>query len=341
MLRILPELAPETDAADSQRGAEPFPLFDAMAAVLEAEVESGPLVLLLDDLHWVDPGSLRLLHYLVATALPPRVLVACGWRDHEADRATDQLRAELVRSAEPMPLRGLDVPDVAELVARSSGLWIDAEEAVALTSRTGGNPLFVTQVGRLAKVSGTSSMARLVPDSAPDLLRRRLARLSQPTHDLLSVAAVAGAATDLSLLAEVCDLGAPAMLHLLDEAQVSGLARVDGNRLVFVHELVRDALLAGVPAVRRREVHLAVAATLAPARGGGPVALQPRSPTTSTRRCRWVTSTRPSSTASAPPTQPSPRRPTRRPSGATRGCASCCLLAVPGCPSCSSRPVSA
>ena len=265
VLRILPELAPEPDAADSQRGAEPFPLFDAMAAVLESEVDSGPLVLLLDDLHWADPGSLRLLHYLVATALPPRVLVACGWRDHEADRATDELRAELVRSAEPMPLQGLDVPDVAELVARSSGLWIDVEEAVELTSRTGGNPLFVTQVGRLAKVSGTSSMARLVPDSAQDLLRRRLTRVSQPTRDLLSVAAVAGAATDLSVLAEVCDLGAPALLALLDEAQASGLARVDGNRLVFVHDLVRDALQAGVTAVRRREVHLAVAATLAPA----------------------------------------------------------------------------
>ena len=91
--------------------------------------------------------------------------------------------ARLVRRAEPMPLRGLEAPDVAELVALTAGLWIDPEEAAALTSRTGGNPLFVTQVGRLAKVSGTSSMARLVPDSAQDLLRHRLGRgsPSRPT----------------------------------------------------------------------------------------------------------------------------------------------------------------
>ena len=268
VLRILPELADEqADEGDSQRGAERFPLFDAMAAVLETEARSGPLVLLLDDLHWADQGSLRLLHYLVAAALPAGVLVGCGWRDHEAgpDSDTEALHAELIGMAEPMPLQGLAAPDVAELVALTSGLQIDPAEAAALTSRTGGNPLFVTQVGRLAQASGASQMSRLVPGSAQALLRRRLARVSQPCHDLLSVAAVAGAATDLTLLAEACDLGAPALLDLLDEAQASGLAQVEDNRLGFVHALVRDALLAEVPAVRRREVHLVVAEALAPA----------------------------------------------------------------------------
>ena len=269
-LRILPALAVENDPTDSQRGAQRFPFFDAVAAVLEAEAQSGSLVLLLDDLHWADPGSLRLLHYVVATALPPRVLVACGSRDHEADPSTEGVRAELVRRSEPMPLQGLDAPDVAELVALTAGLRLDPEQAAALTTRTGGNPLFVTQVGRLAAVSGTSSMVRLVPNSAQDLLRRRLARVSRPTHDLLAVAAVAGAATELSVLAEACDLGAPALLGLLDEARASGLARVDGTRLEFAHALVRDALLAEVPTGRRREVHLAVAATLAPAAEADP-----------------------------------------------------------------------
>ena len=77
------------DLVDSDAAAEPdptgnrFPLFDGVQAVLDGLAAEFPVVLLLDDRHWADAGSLRLLRFLVPGLANRPVLVACGWRDHE------------------------------------------------------------------------------------------------------------------------------------------------------------------------------------------------------------------------------------------------------------------
>jgi len=68
-----------------------FPLFDAVARVLDDLAHERPLVLVLDDVHWADEGSLRLLHFLTADLASRSVLVACGWRDHEPDTGPERL----------------------------------------------------------------------------------------------------------------------------------------------------------------------------------------------------------------------------------------------------------
>ena len=262
--RILPESG-ATSTAPSQRGADRFPLFDAVAATLAAEAASGPVVVVLDDLHWADPDSLQLLVFLVSTGLPPGVLVLGAWREHETtpDDAVDDARARLARHGEVLRLTGLSPPDVGALVAATSGIRLDAGQAQELTARTAGNPLFAAEVGRLAAARGDGAVGRLVPDSARALLRRRLARLPHPCVTMLAAAAVVGAAPSLRLVAAATGEPLDEVADRLAEAARAGLAEVDDGSLAFSHALVREALVETVPGPQRRALHAATADALA------------------------------------------------------------------------------
>ena len=129
-------------------GAEPdpsavnrFPLFDGVQAVLDGLAAEFPVVLLLDDLHWADPGSLHLLRFLLPGLTTRPVLVACGWRDHEAPAGSDRglLAAEIAAAGDSWPLAGLGVDGVAALIAATGGQRLSPEDAAAVARRTAGN----------------------------------------------------------------------------------------------------------------------------------------------------------------------------------------------------------
>ena len=272
---LVPELAPGAPAV-ADHTSDRFPLFDAVHAVLQDHGGRGPLLVLLDDVHWADVDSLRLLAFLAATGIPPGVVVLAAWRTHETapGDVVDEQRLTLHRWAEVVTLSGLGADDLARLVADTSGLELAPGDARELTTRTGGNPLFASEMGRLAASRGEGAAAvRLVPDSARSLLRRRLARLSQPCAATLGAAAVTGAGPRLDTVAAVTGQSAADVEEHLAEAAAAGLAEVDGTVVVFRHALVRDALVETVPGPRRRELHAAAADHLAPAVGIGPGAL--------------------------------------------------------------------
>ena len=266
---LVPELAPGLVQGAQEHldhTVDRFPLFDAVHAVLQVETRRGPLLVLLDDVHWADVDSLRLLAFLAATGLPPGLVVVAAWRAHETvpGEVLDEQRVTLHRWAEVLTLSGLGADDLARLVADTSGLELDHDDAQELAARTGGNPLFASEMGRLAASRGEGAAAvRLVPDSARALLRRRLARLSQPCAATLAAAAVAGASPRLGTVAAVTGQTRVDVEEHLAEAASAGLAEDDDGVVSFRHALVRDALVETVPGARRRELHAAAAEHLA------------------------------------------------------------------------------
>ncbi len=260
----------------TDQAANRFPLFDGVAAVLEGLTTEFPVVLLLDDLHWADAGSLHLLRFLVpnlTTGLSARpVLLVCGWRDHEVPVGSDRdvLASEIAASGEAWPLAGLDAADVAALIASTGGQQVDAAEAAAVVERTSGNPLFVSEMARLAAARG-AAVSEMVPDTAQGAIRRRVARLPQDAQQVLTVAAVLGHDTALGPVRDLAGLDERAFVAGLDALVTSGLAQQTGDRLSLSHALVRDAVYDATPAGRRRELHLAAAAVagLGPAEVAG------------------------------------------------------------------------
>jgi tetratricopeptide (TPR) repeat protein len=246
-----------------------FPLFDSVAGVIDDLARAQPVVLLLDDVHWVDEGSLRLLQFLT-TDLPSRaVLVVCGWRDHDALVGSQQpeLATQIAVRGESWLLDGLREPDVRTLLALTTGRTPEDVETHAVHERTGGNPLFVSEMARLATARGAGSVASILPESAQATISRRVSRLAPQAGAALGTAAVLGASLSVTRLGVLLGTAPDELAALVDQLVDAGLVTQDGDRVDFTHALVRDAVYDTLPPQRRRELHRAAAELIVTARG--------------------------------------------------------------------------
>ncbi len=227
-------------------------LFEAVGVALDALAAKKPLLLVVDDLHWAEPPTIRLLLHLAARgAGAPRMIVAT-YRDtetHPFSAAVARLYREL--PVERIALAGLGVDEVAALLGGDH-----SPEAVrALCARTGGNPFFIEQLlpGDTVGVS--------------EAVRARVSGLGPQAHAVLDAAAVSGAEFELTVVAEVVGLPVDHMLDVLDaavRAKLIGEVPGEPGRYAFVHAIVRDTLTASLTAARRARLHELFAASLEP-----------------------------------------------------------------------------
>lgn len=238
-----------------------FPLFDAVDGVLEDLTRERPVVLLLDDVHWVDEGSLRLLQFLTAELPSRALLVVCGWRDHDDQAGPDreQLAAQIAARGESWLLDGLPEHEVGQLLALTSGRTPDEAETRVVHERTGGNPLFVSEMARLASARGVGTLSSVLPESAQATIRRRVSRLDRSAEAALGAAAVLGVSVSVTRLAALLDSSPAELAAVVDQLVDAGLVTHDGDRLEFTHALVRDAVYETLTPARRRELHLSAA----------------------------------------------------------------------------------
>jgi DNA-binding SARP family transcriptional activator len=267
---LLPGLAPEPTTG--RRGAPDEALHELLRAAAP-QIDG----LVLDDLHFADEASLELLTTLL-TVPPPaparHPAAAPRWCLGLRPPAPGTRLAALVEAlARAGPLHVLDLLPLDEprLAALVDSLALPgvrgAAIAPALHRRCGGNPLFALETLKGAWGEGRFDFEGGLPQ-APSLLQligEQLARLSAPALALARVAAVAGVDFSLSLAEQVLRQDALALAdpwHELEGARV-----LVGSE--FAHDLVFEAVLAGVPAIIARALHGRVAAWLE-AHGGEP-----------------------------------------------------------------------
>jgi predicted ATPase len=177
--------------------------------------------------------------------------------------------AALVREPGTVQLRlgGLAEAEVADQLEATFGRRFDVQVVAGVAQRTGGNPFFVTEVGRLlddatrARHGNAEAWEIERPDGVRAAIAQRLGRLPAHCRDLLRTGAVIGTAIDVGTVAAVSDLTAGAVLAELDAAIDAGLIRAGSGRptVEFSHALVRDTLQAEVPLSRRLDIHRRVA----------------------------------------------------------------------------------
>jgi DNA-binding SARP family transcriptional activator len=268
LARLLPELAAQVPPPEPLPEAElRRRLFGAIARALL--VAGAPLLLLIDDAHWADAQSMRVVHYLLRAAPSARLLVVATARREELDEDHSLVGLatalqELGRFDE-IQLARLDQEETALLAERITGVQLNAAELERLYGDSEGNPLFVVEA--------------LKPD-APAVRRGqaviagRLAQLSRPAAILAGVAAAIGRAFTADLLAAATRLEEQAFVAALDELWRRGIVRAQGpNAYDFSHGRIRDAAYAALSPPRRRQAHLAVARALEESKGAAPAAL--------------------------------------------------------------------
>lgn len=257
LAHLLPELgvpAPDTG---------PAALVEALRRAFAAMASTGPVAVLLDDLHWAGEATMQLLPSLASELREVPLLLVIAARDEvPADtQRLRRLRAQLRRVCDvvELPLQPLDREHTALLVRAVAGAGVDDDTIEALHDRAHGIPFYVEELAASLGLEGRRPEARrlALPDTVLDAVLLRTEALSLAGRNALEIAAVAG------LHCVVADVPSLERAEGLGEALASGLLVEDGpGRVAFRHALVRDAIYQAIPWTRRRALHAAVAAAL-------------------------------------------------------------------------------
>ena len=259
-------------------------LFGAVVDLLERATAEQSLVLVLDDLHWVDRPSLQLLRHVIAAPSDMQLLVLATFRgtDVGAGHPLADARAALYREegVERVALRGLDDLELLALMEASAGHAMDAGEMALrdeLLAETDGNPFFAIEIlrhlvetGAITEsgghwVSEVDPRTHGLPVSVREVIGRRVERLGVDATPALAAAAVIGREFELALVAAASDLAEGVLLDVIDAAVAAHvIAEVPGvpDRFVFVHALIQHTLYDDLSAARRRRLHRRVAEAL-------------------------------------------------------------------------------
>ena len=224
---------------------------------------SGPRILVIDDLHWLDPSSVGLVELLAeATATRPFIVFA-GTRPSGIPAWVDRPGVETV------DLQGLAEPETARLATLIARAAVEAEGVRSIHQRTAGNPLFVSETvrafledGTLEWRDGRVALVESGPPRVPVTLRAvlgaRIDALEKAAREAVGVASVIGITFTQDLVEDL--LGAAMPPRTLDHlAEAALVRRGEDGEWRFAHALIRDAAYAGLLASRRRALHAALA----------------------------------------------------------------------------------
>ncbi|MGD8330746.1 MAG: protein kinase, partial [Acidobacteriota bacterium] len=275
--RLYPDIPEPLDlpAEESRRY-----LFKSVHAFVERATRNRPSVVVLDDLHWGEEGTLLLLQYLAPRLAELPLLVIGTYRDVELDvsRPLAKTLQQLVRErlSNRIALRRLPEAGVHQMLEALSGAEPPAGLAGVIHHETEGNPFFVEEVyqhldeqGRLFNDEGSwktdlSLDGLEVPEGVRLVVGRRLEQLDNDSRAILAGAAVVGRRFGYALVDAIDSVDSMKLLDTMEEAErlqlirPSGTARRDPH-YTFTHELIRQTLLDGLSLPRLQRFHLHIA----------------------------------------------------------------------------------
>jgi DNA-binding CsgD family transcriptional regulator len=232
--------------------------------------DQSPVMIVVDDLQWSDPASLRWLLYLARRLEDQPVLLVLAWRSDEVSPSGDVLAPIAgepgARRIRPQPLS----PEaVGELVRAVYGIRPQDRFVHACHAAAGGNPLFTMQLLKAARDEGlrpvdpdACSLADLAPERVSELVLSRLRLLSPIAVTVATQVAVLGGRAEVLHVAALSALGTDQVLDASDELAAAGLLQKD-QPLEFVHPVIGSAVYQSVPAGRRATAHRRAATLLA------------------------------------------------------------------------------
>lgn len=265
------------DATDEGIGARRQIDLQAWAMRLFVELASRqPLMLILDDLHWADQASLDALRLLTRDIGEQPILVIGVYRDDEVTRRHPlfTLLPVLVRESavERITLRPLDTGQIEAWVGQQYALAGDDRRRLVeyLDHYSDGNPFFITELlqsledDRILNCDERDCrLGDLTVTGMPTLLRqvieRRLARVSDESRELLSIAAVIGHAVRLDLWSRVTGADPDTIDRTVAGALDAALCTTSETGITFSHALIREALYRDLLPSRRQVWHRRVA----------------------------------------------------------------------------------
>jgi ABC-type oligopeptide transport system substrate-binding subunit len=263
-------------------------LSESIVLLFSALAGQGPVLLVLEDAHWADGGTLSMLRHVARRSHQPdlHLLTVMTYREVELDeaRALNEVLLDLGREhlATRIKLTRLSRDQTGELLAVLFQEEITPEFLDGIYRETEGNPFFVEEVckalieqGVLTRQGGRwqrPSMAEVqVPQSVRVAIQGRLAKLPEEAQEMLRRASIVGREFDVDLLRLVCDLDEDHLIEaleageraqLIEEMHRPGESRSASPRFTFIHALIPHTLADGVSGLRAQRLHRRVAEAL-------------------------------------------------------------------------------
>jgi predicted ATPase len=256
-------------------------LFENVATFCQALCQRAPLLLLLEDVHWADSGTISLLHHLARLARRQPILLVATYREVELDQARplQALLLELNRErlGNQLKLGRLDESGTRAL------LWqLFAEEPTpdflhAVHRETEGNPFFIEEVckalvesGKLSYVNGRWQRPKVseleIPQSIRVAIQSRVGNLPVEAQEVLTLAAVIGRQFDYELLAASSELDEDYLIASIEKAGRAQLieetSAEHGGTYNYTHALIPSILKESPSVPRRRRYHRVVLSAL-------------------------------------------------------------------------------
>ncbi len=264
------------DETVGPRLADPaFALLHSLYWAMVGLTDLVPLALLVDDVQWADPLSLRFLAFALRRSEGLRLLIALARRELPPDEDPDALAAVLSGPASVIRPAPLSAAAVGVLLAQAVGHHLDDDVVAEAEHLTEGNPLYVRELADLLRSAGDAygdDALGILRAAAPAAVGRRvrtaLAALDGAGQAIARATAILGDEVPLHRAAELAAVdpdGASGAADALADADIF----VVGEPLRFRHPLVREAVLGSIEPRARARLH-ARAAKMVIAHGQAP-----------------------------------------------------------------------
>jgi class 3 adenylate cyclase/tetratricopeptide (TPR) repeat protein len=243
-------------------------VFAVILQALRRRTALGPVVVWVDDIQWAAPLLLELLESVA------RQLVGNPLMIITTERPTDQASLNWPPSSDHvltlhLALEALDEYESAVLVGHAAGPDIPASVVRRISIRSGGNPLFLIELARLASSGSSEPTDGELPGSLRALIAARLDELPTAPRAIIDNAAVLGNLGDVRSLREfAAALQQPYELTDLDQLEAAGMLVIDGQRWRFRSDVVREVAYNTLTKQARAQRHAGVASYLRVAEPG-------------------------------------------------------------------------
>jgi len=268
-LHCLPSagLAPPLNVSPQRRKEKTF---EALLRYIEQLARQNPVLLMFEDIHWIDPSSRELLDLAIGQMAAWPVLLMATFRPEFQTPWTGHPHVTI------LALSRLDRQHTATMVESIAGkAALPASVVEQIAERTDGVPLFVEEVTKAVLEAGVRASAALpaaphsaqsVPAALQALLMARLDRLGREAMEVAQWGAVIGRKFGYELLRLIATCPEPQLRDALDRLTDAGLLFARGvppqSSYLFKHALVQDAAYGTLLRTRRQDLHLRIASVL-------------------------------------------------------------------------------
>ncbi|MCG6875758.1 MAG: AAA family ATPase [Betaproteobacteria bacterium] len=267
LVRLFPDWETPGSVARGQ-SEDRVRLYEAVAQLLAHLARQQPILMILEDLHWADDSSLRLLAFLHHRIAPSRVLLLGTARDDEVDASPDLGRFLHALGADPRicrltlaPLPQNELGSLVRELLRAGTSPAATEEVVArIWGMSEGNPFVAVEATRaLGQRQPSTQPAPELPERVRTMIAHRLEELDADARELAATAAVIGRELDFPLLQHAAGTDARSTAVALEKLVRRRVLHPVGERFAFTHERIREVAYGQLLPPRRRLLHERVA----------------------------------------------------------------------------------